>query len=191
MKSASWGGARTGAGRPKRGAIASEAHRARPPLSPRHPVHVIARVVRAAGSLNDQQARRAIERALQRSLGRTDFRIVHLAIVAGRLELVVEASDRVALARGMQGFQVAAARHLNRAKSRSGTVFADRYRARALITRAAVRAVIGKAPATGCRWVRRAWPETVLLAIELLPLSPTPPQTRPRARLSSGPDPVP
>lgn len=188
MTSVSWGGARVGAGRPKRGAIASEAHRERPHLSPRHPVHVIARVVRGAGALHDQRARRAIERALHRSLGRTDFRIVHLAVGAGRLELVVEASDRVALARGMQGFQVAAARHLNRAKSRSGTVFADRYRARALVTRAAVRAVIGEAPAACHPWIRRAWPETALLIIEQLPPPPTRPPIRSVPRHSSGPD---
>ncbi len=179
MKSAGWGGARIGAGRPKRGAIASERHRTRPDLSARHPVHVIARVVRGAGALHDQRARRAIERALRRSLGRSDFRIVHLAVIAGRIELVVEADDRIALARGMQGFQVAAARHLNRARARSGTVFADRYRARQLITRAAVRAVIGGSPAAGCAWIRHAWPETVLLTLELVPPPPTPPPIRP------------
>ncbi len=154
-----WGGARAGAGRPKRHAIASEPHKRRPSLSPRHPVHVIARVVRGAGALHDRRARRAIERALHRSLARIDFRIVHLAVAAGRLELVVEAADRVALARGMQGFQVAAARNLNRLRGRSGTVFADRYRARALASRAAVRAIL----ATDRDWTRRAWPETGLL----------------------------
>ncbi len=193
MTSASWGGARIGAGRPKRGAIASEAHRARPHLSPRHPLHVIARVVRGAGALHDRLARRAIERALRRSLGRSDFRIVHLAVVAGRpgragqIELVVEAADRVALARGMQGFEVAAARHLNRAKARKGAVFADRYRARALLTRAAVRAVIGKAPAPGCPWTRRAWPETALLVLALSPHLPRPSPSPGRARRSRDP----
>jgi hypothetical protein len=167
-----WGGRRAGAGRPKRGAIASEPHQRRPLLSPRQPVHVIARVVRGAGALHDRAARRAIERALERSLGRSDFRIVHLAVVAGRLELVVEAADRQALARGMQGFQVAAARHLNRLRGRRGAVFPDRYRARALITRAAVRALL---IAPNQPWFRSAWPETVLLVTTLLPPPPTPP----------------
>jgi hypothetical protein len=115
--------------------------------------------------LNDRHARRAIERAVQRSLARIDFRIVHLAVVAGRLELVVEATDRLALARGMQGFQVAAARHLNRLRGRRGTVFADRYRARSLATRAAVRALLGAGPT----WIRRAWPATTLLVRIALP----------------------
>jgi hypothetical protein len=61
----------------------------------------------------------------------------------------------------MQGFEVSAARALNRALGRTGSVFADRYRPRALITRAAVRAVtrsrvLAFAP-------RIAWPLTNLL----------------------------
>ena len=35
----------------------------------------------------------------------------------------------MALARGMQGLQISAARHVNRAAGRKGTVFADRYHA--------------------------------------------------------------
>jgi len=166
-----WGGRRAGAGRPKRGAIASEPHQRRPLLSPRQPVHVIARVLRGAGALHDRRARRALARALQRSLGRSDFRIVHLTVVAGRLELVVEANDRHALARGMQGFQVAAARHLNRLRGRSGAVFPDRYRAHVLVSRAAVRALVARdRPAFSY-----AWPETVLLVTTLMPPPPTPP----------------
>ena len=125
----SWGGARRGAGKPARSAIASEPHKRRPPLARGESVHVVARVARDVG-LVGTSARAAIERAVALSLRRPDFRIVHHAI-AGRtrsVELVVEADDRLALARGMQGFQVAAARGLNRAASRSGTVFPDRYR---------------------------------------------------------------
>ncbi|MEP6864881.1 MAG: hypothetical protein ABJE66_29955 [Deltaproteobacteria bacterium] len=167
-----WGGARTGAGRPKRGAIASEPHKRRPIHVSTQPVHVVARVVRAAGVLHDRYARRAIERALRRSFGHTAFRIVHLRIASGRIDLVVEASDRIALARGMQGFQVAAAKHLNRLRGRSGTVFADRYRARPLRTFAAVREVVGARHTSVVhdlpevwveRWIAVAWPETALL----------------------------
>ena len=169
-----WGGARAGAGRPKRSAIASEPHKQRPTHVATQPVHVIARVVRAAGALHDRNARRAIERALRRSLGHAAFRIVHLRIAAARIELVVEAHDRIALARGMQGFQVAAAKHLNRLRGRRGTVFADRYRARPLRTFAAVREVVG-APTRLVRWAHEvhsswierwiafAWPETAVL----------------------------
>jgi len=142
----------------------------RPALSPRHPVHVIARTVPAA-RLDGRAGHRAIRRALARSLARDDFRVIELAIRARRVELVVEAADRLALARGMQGFQVSAARLVNRALGRRGAVFPDRYRATALVTRAAVRAVIARSGAAGPRsggaWRRAGWPETWLLAIEL------------------------
>ena len=52
-----WGGARAGAGRPKRGAIASEPHKQRPALVARQPQHVIARVVRAAGDKTSLEVR--------------------------------------------------------------------------------------------------------------------------------------
>jgi hypothetical protein len=157
----SWGGARAGAGRPAKRAIASEPHKQRPALSPRHPVHVVARVATTLRSFGSRRSWRAIGRAVERSLARSDFRIVQFALVDRRVELVVEADDRIALARGMQGFEVSAARALNRALGRTGCVFADRYRPRALITRAAVRAVLrlrvfAVAP-------RVAWPATNLL----------------------------
>lgn len=169
---ASWGGKRAGAGRPKRRAIASERHKVRPAIDPRRPVHVVARTTR---QIRDRRSRRAIERALYRSLARSTFRIVWLAVHAHRIELVIEADDRVSLARGMQGFQVSAARALNRVHARIGRVFADRYRARALITRAAVRAVIAPGPTGVHPRYRRSWPETVLLVDLHLP----PPPTRP------------
>jgi hypothetical protein len=140
----SWGGARAGAGRPPRGPIASAPHKRRPALPPAYAtarsrtrgdahlsraatVHVTAYVTRDLGA---PRVRAAIERALARSHARTDFRIVALAFQRSRLDLIVEATDRLALARGMQGFQVSAARHINTATRRRGTVFPDRYRVR-------------------------------------------------------------
>lgn len=163
----SWGGARIGAGRPAKGAHASEPHKLRPILSARHPVHVTARVVRAVGGLRRRRAYRAIRRALATSLARHDFRIIQLAIRSRRVELLIEAADRTALARGMQGFQIAAAHHLNRSVGRAGTVFPDRYRSRILRTRDRVRAVIASLAAP-----RVAWPETWLLRSELDPRRP-------------------
>ena len=179
-----WGGARAGAGRPRKGPIASEPHKTRPTLQPRHPVHIAARVLRptahllrptnARGALpSARQGRRgftradlkhALRRALTLSLARADFRIIHLAIAASRIELVVEADDKLALARGMQGFQVSAAKTINRLARRRGTVFPDRYRMRILRTRVEVRAVVGGLAVTRTN----AWPHTWLLRVELL-----------------------
>jgi hypothetical protein len=164
-RSMSWGGARTGAGRPARGPVPSEPHKTRPLLSARHPVHVTARLLPLScpdRALRRRDAYRALRRALRLALARTDFRIVHLAVLRTRLELIIEADDKLALARGMQGFQVSAARALNRAAHRRGTVFPDRYRMRILATRIAVRDAIGRLPLARTE----AWPETWLLRVE-------------------------
>lgn len=159
-----WGGARNGAGRPARGVRASEPHKVRPPLSARLPVHVTARVVPALAGLDGRRSYQAIRRAIVKSFARTDFRVIHLAVRRSQIELVVEADDKMALARGMQGLQVAAARSLNRAASRRGNVFPDRYRAQILKTRSLVRAAIAHLPTSRSR---TAWPWTWLLVTEL------------------------
>ena len=107
---------------------------------------VTARVVDAMKRLDTARARDVIERAIDLSLARDDFRIIHLGVRSTRLELIVEAADKLALARGMQGFQVSAARSLNRAARRTGRVFSDRYRARVLASRPALHAAIGRLP---------------------------------------------
>jgi len=132
-----WGGARRGAGRPARSRPPSQPHKRRRAFFGGELLHVTARITRAVGSLNRVAARAAIDRALSKSRARSDFRIASLAIApplsrpgTPRLELIVEAADHHALARGMQGFQVSLARGLNASAKRRGTVFVDRYVAR-------------------------------------------------------------
>ncbi len=91
-------------------------------------VHVTARL---EDGVRRSDVTRAIERALDLSRARVDFRILQLVVRRDRLDLVIEAADKRALARGMQGFQVSAARGVNRVARRTGRVFVDRYRIRA------------------------------------------------------------
>jgi REP element-mobilizing transposase RayT len=69
---------------------------------------------------------------------REDFRIIHLSIQSNHLHLIIEAQNKTALAKGMQGFQISAAKLINDAISkrapirRRGRVFTDRYHARIL-----------------------------------------------------------
>jgi len=129
------GGKRRGAGRKPRGARAGAPHRTRPDHQARHPVHVVLRVVPGVGSLRRRRAYRAIRWATLTAAAREGFRIVHLSIQRTHLHLLVEADDKHTLARGLQGFQVSAARHINRelgtrgGPPRRGTVFPDRYHA--------------------------------------------------------------
>ena len=128
------GGKRRGAGRPPKGKRAGSSHKERPFLHERYPVHVVLRVVGAVGNLRRRCVYQAIREATLTTARREDFRIVHLSIQRNHVHLLVEAKHKTALASGMQGFQISAAKHLNAAISkgkpgprRRGTVFPDRY----------------------------------------------------------------
>ncbi len=126
------GGKRAGAGRKQVKARKSEPHRQRAELAASHPVHVVLRVERDIGSLRKRDCFLAIRFALFVVLGRPDFRIVHISIQRTHIHLLVEASDEKRLARGLQAFQISAARALNaaitrRGAKRTGRVFVDRY----------------------------------------------------------------
>ena len=143
------GGARRGAGRPKRPVAegrASEPHRVRPAVSVSHPVHVVMRAHPGVGSLRTLEAFAAVREARMVAMRLDDsFRIVHFSIQRTHLHLVVEAIDREALWTGMRVFGISCAKQLNAAVSarrgyrRRGTVFTDRYYARALKTPREVR----------------------------------------------------
>jgi putative transposase len=130
------GGKRRGAGRPAKGHRSGSPHVERPYLSRHNPVHVTLRVVGAVGNLRRRCVYRAIREATITTARRDDFRIVHLSIQRTHVHLLVEAEHKKALAAGMQGFQISAAKHLNAEISkdrpgprRRGTVFPDRYHA--------------------------------------------------------------
>ena len=75
-----------------------------------------------------------VSRGARGAVQKQNFRICHLSLQRTHIHLLVEADDRRALSRGMQSFQISAAKHLNRMISkdrpgprRRGPVFADRY----------------------------------------------------------------
>jgi REP element-mobilizing transposase RayT len=132
------GGKRAGAGRPPNGERSSERHKRRASFKPSEPVHVVIRAVEAVGALRGFGAYHAVRAAMVATFTRTDFRIVHISIQRTHIHMIIEAAGRMALARGMQAFEISAARHLNAAVSqrtgeeRRGTVFPDRYHVKIL-----------------------------------------------------------
>jgi REP element-mobilizing transposase RayT len=128
-------------GRKPKGPRAGASHKVRPDFKARHPVHVVLRVVSAVGNLRRRLTYKAVREATLTTARREDFRIVHLSIQRNHLHLLVEANHKAALASGMQGFQISAAKHLNAAISkgrpgprRRGAVFPDRYHAEVITT---------------------------------------------------------
>ena len=122
------GGRRHGAGR-KRTGRPRVAHRVRPRITRRDPVHVTLRVLDEVGRLRRRWAYQAIRAALLRVHQRADFRVVHISIQGNHVHLICEADNRTALSRGVSALKISAARKLNRARGRTGPVFSDRYHA--------------------------------------------------------------
>ncbi len=134
-----WGGARKGAGRKRASARSNVSHLARARLDANHPVLVTMRVRRDVPNLRTQRAMAGVRLALSGGRRRFGFRLVHFSVQGNHLHLIVEAADKRALSRGMQGLAIRVARRFNGAVGRSGGVFADRYHARALGTPREVR----------------------------------------------------
>jgi REP element-mobilizing transposase RayT len=128
-----WGGKRKRAGRKQQNETKSQPHRVRPDISANVALHITLRVAPNVRRMRRRDAYQAIRKAMLVVLARTDFRIVHMSIQRNHVHLVVEAESKRALARGMQAFQISAARRLNQVdldgsgRARRGPVFPDRY----------------------------------------------------------------
>lgn len=135
-----WGGRRAGAGRKPLARRLSVPHRTRPGHRAAYPVHVTLRVVRLP-SLREQALFRALRDALSRA-SKASFRLLQFSVQSNHLHLVVEASDRTALTRGMQGLSVRMARAVNGVLGRRGPLLSDRHHRRALRTPREVRTAL-------------------------------------------------
>ena len=113
-------------------------HLRRAPLPRQCPLHVTLRVERGLPSLRAHASFGRVRGALAQGRERFGFRLVQFSVQRDHLHLIVEASDRRALARGVQGLSIRVARAVNAAQGRTGRVFADRYHARALTSPRAV-----------------------------------------------------
>lgn len=133
-----WGGRRPGAGRKPKGPRRMVPHVMRPEVSLRYPVHVTVRVKKGVWNLRSRRSMRVIERALYVARDRFGLRITHVSIQGNHIHMIVEAMDKAALSRAMQGLLVRLAKGLNRMMGRSGKVLEDRFHAHVLLTRRAV-----------------------------------------------------
>ena len=123
------GGARAGAGRPRRG-HETVPHARRPIVTGRTPVHLTLRMCRSVWNLRSQRSFAKVREALshERSLG--TLRIVALSVQGNHLHLVVESGSTTDLSRRMKGFGGRFAKAMNRLMERPrGKVLAERYHA--------------------------------------------------------------
>ncbi|MEM9728667.1 MAG: transposase [Myxococcota bacterium] len=106
------------------------------------PVHVTMRMDRRL-RLRSGRLYGAIVRAIGAAQGRFGMRVLHWSVQHGHVHMVVEASHRRSLSRGMQGLSIRVSKGINRAMGRArGRVFVDRYHAVQLRTPRQVRAAM-------------------------------------------------
>jgi REP element-mobilizing transposase RayT len=142
------GGKRRGAGRKPSGVRARECHAARLEFKPSQPLHVVMRVVREVGSLRRRDMYKALREATITVAMRQQMRIVHVSLQRDHVHMIVEAEHKAALAKGMQGFMISAAKHINRALGnggprRRGSVFNDRYHVEVITSPTQARHTLG------------------------------------------------
>jgi putative transposase len=125
-------------GKQRRTSLDGKAHRARPRHCHRHPLHVTLRRARCLPSLRAPVVFAALRRGFT-TASRRWFRVVHFGVQDDHLHLLVEADDNLSLSRGMIGLTVRLARAFNRALTRRGSVWSERFYARPLHTPREVR----------------------------------------------------
>ena len=106
------------------------------------PLHVTLRMAPHVYNLRSRRSFRVIAAALRLGGDRFDVRVVEFSVQGNHIHLLVEAPDRGALARALQGLSIRVAKGLNRMMGRKGRVFDDRYHARILRTPTEVRHAI-------------------------------------------------
>ena len=108
-------------------------HSARPAV--RGVCHVVLRVRRGLPWLRTPKTWRVLEGAFRAGKEKRGFALVQFSVQGDHLHLLIEAEDKTALARGLQGLTIRIAKNLNRFwRRRRGSVFAERYFARAVQT---------------------------------------------------------
>lgn len=138
FRSTGRGGPRPGSGPKVRAGRRNVAHRSREEHAAAHPVHVTMRAHRLVPRLRAQRVVTRIVASIGKSAKDT-FRVLHFSIQANHVHLLVEAADRTALSRGLQGLSIRIARQVNGLLGRRGSFWGDRYHARPLRTPREVR----------------------------------------------------
>ena len=126
------GGPRRGAGRKPKGDGPGVSHGRREIDGRDRVCLVTVRLREGLPFLREKAARAVLYEAFLVAKERFGMRLVHFSVQGNHIHLIVEAEDRDALSRGMQGLTVRIARGLNRLWRRRGGVFDDRYHLRVL-----------------------------------------------------------
>jgi hypothetical protein len=118
MSKSSWGGRRTGAGRPRTVGIVPRRRRSN--VSGRVQV-----TLKLSSGVNIKPAQ--VKEAIDEGGDRFGMRVVDFSVKGEKILFTADVKNKKALSRGMQGLTIRLARAVNRTSSHQGRVFADRY----------------------------------------------------------------
>jgi REP element-mobilizing transposase RayT len=121
------GGKRRGAGRKPTLPEPQRRHTTRDEITRSTPLHITLRLRAGLPSLRKREAFCILCDAFAEARERFGVRIIHYGTLGNHIHLIVEAPDRDAVARAMNGLQVRLTKRLNRLWERSGAIFSDRY----------------------------------------------------------------
>lgn len=121
------GGARKGAGRPRKPEnVGLLPHTARPALERHVPIHVTLRGVKGTPNLRAEHLTSIVREEI-RCASAKGLRVVHFSIQTNHLHLIVEANKSIDLSRGVQRLASRVARLVNMAVGRRGRFWRERY----------------------------------------------------------------
>jgi REP element-mobilizing transposase RayT len=135
------GGPRAGAGRPP-GPRPVVYHVRRESMPRECPAHVTLRVREGFPSLRRKPFVRELRRSFREGCERGHFRVAQFSVQNDHVHLLVEASGKTSLGRGMKSIAARVARAVNRVFGRRGAVMRGRYHVRALRTPKEVRSAL-------------------------------------------------
>src|SRR5262249_54760258 len=118
---------------------AGVSHLKREKLSRHHPLHLTLRLRQDVWNLRSWRSFSRLYDCFAGGRDRFGFRLCEFSVLGNHIHLLVEAENKRALARGMQGLCIRIAKKLNAMMQRRGPVFADRYHAHVLKTPTEVR----------------------------------------------------
>ena len=125
------GGPRHGPGRPA--AVKPIVHHVKRPVFRKEgTAHITLSVREDVPSLRSRRFVAEFRRSLRHACKRDDFRVVHYSLQTNHLHMIVEASEKDALGRGMKAVASRLAHAVNRVFERSRLVLAGRYHLRVL-----------------------------------------------------------
>ncbi len=154
------GGARTGAGRPRKQGRRRVAHRRRRRFCSVRPIHVTIRVVQQLRSLRKRKKYQVLHDVFCKTR-RPGFRLCHYSVQDDHIHLIVEAKNRAAMTAGMRSVNIRIGQGMNKQLGRErGTVIADRYHEEFLASPRQVRNTLAYVLNNGRRHVYKDTRET-------------------------------